>query len=93
MPETNAEYTKSKNIINVKYTTSAKPEKVLAWYALSKTKDFRESEWQPVEMKGNGKKYTCNIKKPSDKTLAVFTEGQFKDKKIPYILSNKVKVF
>ncbi len=93
MPETNAEYTKSKNIINVKYTTSEKPEKVLAWYALSKTKDFRESEWMPVEMKGNGKKYSCNIKKPGDKTLAVFTEGQFKDKRIPYILSNKVKVF
>ncbi|MCK5851884.1 PhoPQ-activated pathogenicity-like protein PqaA type [bacterium] len=93
MPETNAEYSNSKNIINVKYTTSAKPEKVLAWYALSKTKDFRKSEWLPVEMKGNGKKYSCNIKKPCDKTLAVFTEGQFKDKKIPYILSNKVKIF
>jgi len=93
MPETKADYLKSKNTIAVKYTTSLKPEKVLAWYALSKTKDFRKSEWIPVEMKGNGKKYTCKINKANDKNLAVFTEGQFKDKKIPYILSNKVKVF
>ena len=93
MPETKTDYSKLKNIVKIKYTTSTKPEKVLAWYALSKTKDFRKSEWQPIEMKGNGKKYSCNIKKPADKTMAVFTEGQFKDKKIPYILSNKVKVF
>jgi len=93
MPETKADYLKSKNTIEVKYITSLKPEKVLAWYALSKTKDFREAKWMPIEMKGNGKKYSCKINNPTDKKLAVFVEGQFKDKKIPYILSNKVKVF
>ena len=93
IPETSANYLKTKNTITVKYTTSTKPGKVLAWYALSKTKDFREAKWIPVEMKGNGEKYSCNINNSSDKKLAVFVEGHFKDKNNSYILSNTVKVF
>ena len=93
MPETKTDYLSSKNSIEVKYSTSVKPEKVTAWHAMSKTKDFRKSEWLPVEMKPAGSKFICKIKKPKNKNLAIITEGHFKDKNNSYILSNKVKIF
>ena len=93
MPETKTDYLSSKNFVEVKYTTSVKPEKVTAWHAISKTKDFRKSEWLPMKMKPAGGKFICKIKKPKNENLAIITEGQFKQKNNSYILSNKVKIF
>ena len=93
MPETKTDYLNSKNSIEVKYSTSVKPEKVIAWYAISKTKDFRKSEWLPVEMKPAAGKFICKIKKPKNENLAIITEGHFKNKNNSYVLSNKVKIF
>ena len=93
MPETKSEYHNSKNSVEVKYSSDIKPEKVIAWYALSESRDFRKSEWQPVKMKIAGKSYICKIKKQKNKNLAIITEGHFKGKKYLYILSNKVKIF
>ena len=93
MPVTKTEYVKSKKEIIVKYTTDTQPEKVIAWFAESKTRDFRESKWKPVEMAGTSKSFSCKIPKQKGKNLAIIIETHYKTKNNKYILSERVKIF
>jgi len=93
LPKLIADYSVAKNKIKIKCSSSVKPEKVQAWIAVSKTKDFRESKWRPVNMAQNGKTFSCEIKKPGKKRLAVFVESEYNSKNGNYFLSDKIKVF
>ncbi len=100
LPKLNADYSIVKNKIKVRCTSTVKPEKIQAWVAVSKTKDFRESNWTPLDMIQTSKTFSCEIKKPDKKNIAIFVEAKFNvtkisnfDKNETFILSDKVKVF
>ncbi len=93
LPKLNADYFIAKNKIKVKCASSVKPKKMQAWVAVSKTKDFRNSEWKPVHMIQTNKTFSCEIKKSAKKNIAIFVEAEFKNKTGTYFLSDKVKLF
>ena len=93
LPKLKADYSITKNKIKVRCTSSVKPEKIQAWVTISKTKDFRESNWTPLDMIKNSKTFSCEIKKSDKKNIAVFVEAEYKNKNGNYFLSDKVRVF
>jgi len=93
LPILKSDYSVTKNKINVKCTTTSKPEKMQVWVAVANTKDFRESKWKPIEIFKNGNYFSGEIIISTNKNIAIFVEAVYNSKNEKYILADKVKVF
>jgi PhoPQ-activated pathogenicity-related protein len=71
-------------------TTNSAPQMARLWTALSDSKDFRESKWEPQPLNGEADKYTGKVAPPAGKNLALFGELQFEFEGLYYSLTSRV---
>ena len=68
-------------------------ERVDAWTASSKTRDFRQSEWKSKSSERNGESHVCELGVPTEGCAALFGEVVFAgENNTPYYLSTNVQI-
>jgi PhoPQ-activated pathogenicity-related protein len=79
--------------LTLKVASDIQPSKVVAWTAVAKTRDFRESQWTSSAADASGDKYVCSLPTPTDGYAAMFAEAVFEeDAETPFYLSTNLRV-
>jgi hypothetical protein len=60
-------------------TTNRVPRRVLAWTAISATRDFRDARWTSHRCKRREGSFACSVARPSKGFTALYAELWFKD--------------
>ncbi len=69
--------------LGVDVRTNRVPRRVLAWTAISATRDFREARWTSHRCKREDGKFACSVARPSKGFTAMYAELWFKDPGYP----------
>jgi len=68
------------------------PGTVRVWLATSATRDFRQSRWRSVTVRGDGGQYVYSLSPPTSGYEAVLGEAVYRVDEIPCFLSTNVRI-
>lgn len=92
LPELSWNFTNGNAKLTLEVRSDIKPQKVDAWLAVSKTRDFREAKWSSRSTKRDGKRFTYEIDLPDEGYAAMFGEAVYNGESLPYFLSTNVQI-
>jgi PhoPQ-activated pathogenicity-related protein len=75
--------------LSITVRSSVVPKAARVWFALSKSKDFRDSRWQDFAMTEENGAFTASKSRPEDH-VAFFGELQFESHGLPFSLTTLV---
>ena len=78
--------------LTLKLSSDQPPQHVSAWIASSPTRDFREAQWNSVDIEALSESYTHELPFPDAGYAAMFAEAEFDNDGTPYFLSTNVKI-
>jgi PhoPQ-activated pathogenicity-related protein len=83
----------SDDFVSLEVTSDVKPSRVRTWTATARTRDFRESNWQPADAAANGKGFASQLPRPDSGYAAFYSEVVFaEDQPEQFSLTTNVKI-
>jgi len=83
LPAVNWTYAAQTDHLGVNVQSNRKPRRVLAWTAISATRDFREARWTSHRCKRRHGTFACSVARPSKGFVAMYAELWFADRGYP----------
>ena len=80
LPEVSGAFTQRNGRLELTVRTDRTPARVLAWSALSATRDFRQARWTSRRCSRSGGLYECEARTPDDAYAALYAEAVFHDR-------------
>ncbi len=92
LPDMTWKFQREGQKLTLDVASDTKPEKVQAWIARSKTRDFRDAKWSGVAMQAHGSGFRHSIDTPDSGYVAIFGEGVFAADAWPMYFSTTVRI-
>lgn len=92
LPDLNWSFASGDGRLALEVRSDIKPQKVDAWIATSKTRDFREAKWVSRPIKRAGGAFRYELAAPDEGFVAIFAEAVYDGKTLPYFLSTNVRI-
>jgi PhoPQ-activated pathogenicity-related protein len=93
LPEVSGAFTQRNGRLELAVRTDQTPARVLAWSAVSTTRDFRQARWSSHRCSRSGSLYECEARAPGDAYTALYAEAVFHDRAEPsFSLSTTVHI-
>jgi len=92
MPDLTWQFSSADKKLALEVHSDIKPQKVDAWVAVSKTRDFREAKWASRPMQSDGSSFQYELAAPQEGYAAIFAEAVYDGKSLPYFLSTNVEI-
>jgi PhoPQ-activated pathogenicity-related protein len=84
LPQVSWSFMPTRSSIGLAVQTDRPVRRVIAWTAISATRDFRESKWKSQACKRvNAQSYTCGRATGEGEYTALYGEAEFQDRKTP----------
>ena len=92
LPELSWEFSNGNSQLSLTIRSDMQPQKVDAWIATAKTRDFRESKWTPRTARREGDQFVYDLPLPDEGYAAMFGEAVYDGESLPYFLSTNVRI-
>jgi PhoPQ-activated pathogenicity-related protein len=92
LPKLSFAYRDDKEKTTLRIESDAKPREVRIWTATSRTRDFRDSKWEPHPAANDGGAYSFDLPQPASGFAALFGEAVYDHDGMPLYLSTKIKI-
>jgi PhoPQ-activated pathogenicity-related protein len=95
LPKLSWNFTDRGDTVRLEFSSDTRPVNVTSWTTTSDTRDFRDANWisrTAQRSDQTGQSFVVALKKPASGFAAMFAEGQFNGRTMPFFLSTNLQV-